>query len=182
MAWPSGPVAVTDLDQTTDSPASARGQILAIGTGLNDVIAAQPGTFIFDSPYLLTLSSGVLTESAWESFGPTGSGADNIWTGIDNVPTNARGLILRGNVEGSSAGSSRITCGLHARKTGTAGGNGPGNSVCFNDVANTSPVVTLVGARGETQVNCDTSRRVDLFWFADATTKQAYCYLMGYFR
>ena len=31
----------------------------------------------------------------WETYGPTGSGADNIWTAMDNIPANATILIAR---------------------------------------------------------------------------------------
>lgn len=36
--------------------------------------------------------SGVVTEDTWESVGPTGSGADNIWADMDDLPSNARVL------------------------------------------------------------------------------------------
>lgn len=35
-----------------------------------------------------------VTSFTWESVGPTGSGADNIWTEMDQLPSNARGLIV----------------------------------------------------------------------------------------
>jgi len=37
---------------------------------------------------------GVITESAWETVGPTGSGADNIWTALDALPSAAIGVIV----------------------------------------------------------------------------------------
>jgi len=47
-----------------------------------------------------------LTESTWESVGPTGSGADNVWTPMDVLPSNATILIasLRIRAEKSSTG------------------------------------------------------------------------------
>lgn len=36
-----------------------------------------------------------ITESAYESVGPTGSGADNIWTDMDNLPSEARILLVQ---------------------------------------------------------------------------------------
>ena len=35
--------------------------------------------------------------SAWESIGPTGSGADVIWSALDNIPANAKSIIIRIN-------------------------------------------------------------------------------------
>jgi hypothetical protein len=38
--------------------------------------------------------SGNVVENTWESVGPTGSGADNIWTDMDVIPANATILIV----------------------------------------------------------------------------------------
>ena len=39
--------------------------------------------------------TGNITEDIWESVGPTGSGADNIWTALDNLPAEATILRVR---------------------------------------------------------------------------------------
>lgn len=36
----------------------------------------------------------VVTHNTWESIGPTGSGADNIWTALDQLPANASAVII----------------------------------------------------------------------------------------
>lgn len=55
-----------------------------------------------------------LANSAWESIGPTGSGADNIWPALDMVPSDATRIKIR----------ILATC--------TQSGGTPGNGVSFN--------------------------------------------------
>jgi len=40
-----------------------------------------------------------LTENTEESIGPTGSGANNIWTALDNIPPDATYLVLKASIE-----------------------------------------------------------------------------------
>ena len=183
MAWPSGPVTVTELDQTTDSPAAARGQIYATGVAVNDIIAAKPGQTLFDTPYTAILAAGFLTESTWKSVGPTGSGATLIWSDLDNVPANASGLILRGSMRATNAGTTSIVCSMHARKTGLSSVIEESNAICLGESGSTGSTQTALIAHGFAMVNCDTSRRVDLYWqIVNGTTKFANIYLIGYFR
>jgi len=48
--------------------------------------------YTFDSTVFVTLSNvpGVITEGALTTVGPTGSGADYIWSALDYIPANAR--------------------------------------------------------------------------------------------
>lgn len=39
--------------------------------------------------------SGTVTVATWESVGPTGSGATNIWTAMDSIPNDAKHVILK---------------------------------------------------------------------------------------
>lgn len=57
----------------------------SVGAFANDPSGA--GVWDASNPYLL--SSPVLPANTWETFGPTGSGADNIVTQMDNLPTDA---------------------------------------------------------------------------------------------
>ncbi len=47
-----------------------------------------------------------LVDAAWESVGPTGSGADNIWATLDQLPASARILIL--DIEGTLVSGSAV--------------------------------------------------------------------------
>ena len=184
MAWPSGPVSVTDLDQTTDSPSSARGQLYALAVAVNDIIASQPGVFLFSSSsYTLTISGGIIAESTWKSIGPTGSGADVIWASMDNIPTTARGLILRGRINGISSGMATFTAQINVRKTGIGLGTGENTMLAFVDLRATAATETIIGTSGGTFVDCDSLRRIDANWYqTGSTTKDASITLLGYYR
>ena len=61
----------------------------------------------------------VVPVSTWESVGPTGSGADNIWTALDNLPTTAK--FIEVFIEYRSNGAfANPTFSAFGRKTGTS--------------------------------------------------------------
>lgn len=51
--------------------------------------------------------AGLMSALTWESVGPTGSGADNIWAALDNVPSNVKAIIVEVYLQhtSSAAGS-----------------------------------------------------------------------------
>lgn len=70
------------------------------------------GTFVNNAdggPYVnstnLTVTT-VITEATWETVGPTGSGADNIWSALDSVPADADWVELKVIGTGRSSGDS----------------------------------------------------------------------------
>lgn len=75
--------------------------------------------------------SGILVtsgpaEGVYETFGPTGSGADNIWTALDNLPANARILKARVEIEFTTSGTGFGSATLYAvSNTVTTPGTGP---------------------------------------------------------
>jgi hypothetical protein len=54
----------------------------------------------------------VITEDTWESVGPTGSGADNIWADMDDMPSTATGVMVYIHYDwtASSTATSSFTC------------------------------------------------------------------------
>lgn len=52
-----------------------------------------------------------VTEATWETIGPTGSGADNIWTEMDQIPSNATALIV--DIRQLLSTADANTAGLH---------------------------------------------------------------------
>ena len=50
-----------------------------------------------------------LTENTWETVGPTGSGADNIWLDMDRLPSNATILIVDCESFGSTGDTTTLT-------------------------------------------------------------------------
>lgn len=86
----------------------------------------RTATFVNNPDGSPTISStwldvdNALTIATWESVGPTDSGADNIWTALDDVPSDADWIRLRvvlGATEFS--GSSLEWLALYARRNGT---------------------------------------------------------------
>jgi len=59
--------------------------------------------------------------TAWESVGPTGSGATNIWTALDVVPNGAKWVELKISNLSEHSSSSTTTQLIYGRKTGTSG-------------------------------------------------------------
>jgi hypothetical protein len=61
-----------------------------------------------------------VTEGSWESFGGTGSGADNIVTDMDNIPSGAKIAIFDVDVNLTSTGTGQAQFKMHAAVGGTA--------------------------------------------------------------
>ena len=60
--------------------------------------------------------------AAWESVGPTGSGATNIWTALDSLPSSATAVILKLYLEAieNTTGTARLL--VYGRNTGSSAG------------------------------------------------------------
>ncbi len=61
-----------------------------------------------------------ITESTWESVGPTGSGATNIYTGMDAIPAGATFAVFLANLLATSSGAGIVVISLYARAAGSA--------------------------------------------------------------
>lgn len=114
MPWPIGTVSNGNVDQTTDSPASARSDLNALITKVNDMISSQPKIALLNSATGFSMKA--LTKNTWISVGPTGSGATQIWTAIDSVPTDATGIIVLCEFYGGNFGTGFL------RKNGSSSG------------------------------------------------------------
>ena len=81
------------------------------------VYVGNDGDTVISTTYIDVHS--VVTQSTWESVGPTGSGADNIWTALDSVPDGMDWIELSGymNCGDTSGTSADIT--VYARENGT---------------------------------------------------------------
>lgn len=76
-----------------------------------------------------THSSGV-----WETIGPTGSGATNIWTALDNIPTTADWVEIKGQLYMEKASPSVGTvyaCTVFARKNGGSTSSSAYNAIGY---------------------------------------------------
>ena len=71
-----------------------------------------------------TLSSQMTSGGAVESFGPTGSGADNIWSELDALPSNTSGLYLNARITCDATASPSASAIMRIRKEGETMGGG----------------------------------------------------------
>lgn len=73
----------------------------------------------------------VVTEGTFESLGPTGSGATNIWTAMNDIPTGATvAFISAHETAGLAAADSEASVDLFVRGVGSAVAAGEQNRVC----------------------------------------------------
>ena len=65
--------------------------------------------------------ASVVAEGAWESFGPTGSGAANIWTALNGVPTDVDWIEVAVQVEcAQTSSAATVYANVYARNTGSS--------------------------------------------------------------
>ncbi len=83
----------------------------------------------------------VVTTDTWETIGPTGSGADNIWATMDQIPDEARGIIVSIEYGYSPTGSGGCSLDMFAHNAdeGSGGGTGVSNRI-IKDVLNSGNV------------------------------------------
>lgn len=58
--------------------------------------------------------------TTWESVGPTGAGADNTWSVLDDIPDNAKWVNLKVLMDVSHSSAVTVTLNLYGRVTGSA--------------------------------------------------------------
>jgi len=82
---------------------------------------ALPTYYVFDdgvSTDAFSVSSSVSIDT-WESVGPTGSGADNEWTGLDGIPVGYKGVELIVYNGAVAIGNDSTNFAFYYRKTGS---------------------------------------------------------------
>lgn len=107
----------------------------------------------------------IVAESAWESIGPTGSGADNIWTDLDLVPAHATALLINVDTTIESDGGGVLsTLDVYLRQNGsTIGTNGNSQAAALqtdNVSGHRAADINIV------TVPIDGDLTFDLFWAA----------------
>ena len=111
------------------------------------------------------VASTVLT-GIWKSVGPTGSGADHIWTGMDSVPTSAKYVILKIDNNFVSGTTSGVSYGVtvYLRKTGSTVVLGQTSRVSSTILLNRSGLSERAGNIIGTLVPIDSNQRFDIQW------------------
>lgn len=110
------------ISETLDIGSSTTKRVAPAGTFASN---SNGNPNVSDTGFSVTAN---ITENTWESVGPTGSGADNIWTALDNVPIDADWIEISGYISGTDgAATSELSSHLNGRKNGGSENAAPDN-------------------------------------------------------
>jgi hypothetical protein len=113
-----------DLAGTLDIGSSTTRRVAPAGTFVNN---SNGNCNISDTQFRLDTN---LADATWESVGPFGSGADNIWTALNDVPTDADWVELKVYLTGVDGGASAtVNSILCARANGSSEAYGSDNAI-----------------------------------------------------
>lgn len=101
--------------------------------------------------------------TAWESVGPTGSSATNIWTDMDIIPTGAKWVEIKIYSSASDASGLTVKQTLHGRVTGSSTAAADANAISLNHSIATGSTVNFDGNITTAKIPIDSSRRFDLY-------------------
>lgn len=166
------------LDGNTISSTNTNGDITLTPNGTGKVVISEAGSAV--SGYVSGMrtylhkdgsASSVfdvktnVTEGTFESFGPTGSGATNIWTAMDAMPSSATIAILGLRlVINPSAADSVAFVDVFARQTGSSAAVGDPTKIASLQVASDDQATLDSNLFVIVKVPLDSSRRFDITW------------------
>lgn len=107
-----------------------------------------------------------LAEGAWESIGPTGSGADNIWAAMDVIPSDATAIIIRTEADLAGAGGANTNVQAYARAVGALEGDIRNNRILNFRYDNTTGGAGDQSGISENVVPLDANNRFEMNWAA----------------
>lgn len=114
--------------------------------------------------------TAVMNIQTWESVGPTGSSADNIWTAMDSIPAGVSWIEIKLSYTDSATttGDNIFGCKAYARETGGAQAVGEDNSIVNtrynNPAASSSTEYIYYGLNLGIKIPVDSSIRFDIYW------------------
>jgi len=113
----------------------------------------------------------VVTVATWESVGPTGSGADNIWTALDSLPSTASSVIIKAEIVagGASTGSTYSTK-FYAREGDSTTGISSRNLLAQASVINRSASQEEDSNMATVYIPVTSSQIFDAYWAVAGTT------------
>jgi hypothetical protein len=123
----------------------------------------------------------VVTESQFESVGPTGSLANNIWTAMDVIPLGAKAVYLMVNITMTNTSNAVPVGGVFARRTGSSASASDATVLAAYQGNVTAATGTTTGIQGLGWVPLDTSNRFDIHWsVANDTSRNVTLALKGF--
>jgi len=122
--------------------------------------------------------------TTWESVGPTGSSATNIWTSLNSIPSGAKWVNVRIShyVTDNSSGT-YINAILYGRKTGSSASFGvPQTQISEVSLQAVGAGATTIATKGMTtaKIPIDSSNRFDLAHTLTGTNGSCLLYLIGW--
>ena len=171
-----------EVDTGTDAV-----RVVTPATLKNLAVTAVTGYTLGKYKYLKTnlTSSGLnirsaLAVSTWESIGPTGSSASNIWTDMDGIPANAVSVRLRILTRASGAVLGTIySISVYGRKTGETDAVSNINTVGNAEIKNDGGADTRTADYKDVDILLDANNRFDLY-YSETGTQTAYAYVIGF--
>jgi len=117
--------------------------------------------------------------AAWESVGPTGSGATNIWTAMDNIPDGAAFVEIMIYNYCTDTANGQLAQYVYGRVTGSSTSIGvqamKSAAYCPLSTDDDSEALDLVSRK----IPIDSSKRFDLYLVTDGTSRTVDMYLVG---
>jgi hypothetical protein len=149
---------------------------------------APAGTFVNSANGDPTVAAGSfdinssITAYTWESVGPTGSGADNIWTAMNGVPADADWIEVKCAVEGrDGAASSNLAGAVYARENGGSGtSDGETLMSSFKHRSDASGNAFCGNVSAGIKIPIDSSRRFQAYWYSLFTNTSILLYITGW--
>lgn len=123
-----------------------------------------------------------ITEATFESIGPTGSSATNIWTAMDDMPAAATIAIVSVEVTATpSATDSTTAMSAYIRQTGSATAVGNTTAILNSSFANDDYTGTAWLWKHTFFIPLDSSRRFDFTWaISGDSARGVSLYLQGF--
>jgi len=190
--------AAAEAAQTAAEAAAAGVNLPSVGAGdaakLLRVNGAETG-FELDSPIgdfcnnendnlmsavVLDCGSPDLAASTWESVGPTGSGADHIWTALDSVPDGADFIEVDVYIRvGSAPAQTEVYGGLYSRPLGSVSSTNRTTNLQELHLEGNSGTWRIT-QRKTRKLKMDTNRMFELRYSMIANILNAELLLIGY--
>lgn len=144
-----------ELNKNDDSAAAVTGYTSGMRTYAH-TDGGNSGEFAVDTD---------VTEATWESVGPTGSGADNEWTALDDLPSDATIAIVGVLSNVNPNGSDRSTfVQVNARQTGSSAAVSGESIIAINEVLVDDFTSENISKYDVVHIPLDSSRRFDVQW------------------
>lgn len=142
---------------------------------------AWVGEYINTSMFVGTMTlSTAITESAWETIGPTGSGADYEWSALDDLPANVEAVKIGVQAYSERSGTTDAEMSMDVRLTGAGSPTlVPGNLIftakAYGGAANNN---ALIAGCAEATVPVNASNIFRTYWVSTNETSGLLIYLI----